>query len=152
MSFEPVLNKNTGLIKYLARPSSNLLYHSTEMKCLCLMKCSSNMLQNLPYSQNKKNPFVFFCFSFHFMLYFIFPYLMPYVEIFRIPKNRCISLEHFMTHKYLIYIVSYEWIILIAAFMSSYGHWTNLKKRWKKGCVIISILIIPFSSKKLINI
>ena len=52
--------------------------HSSEMRGLCLMKCSSEMLQNLPYFWNMKTHILFFCFSFPpvlsapFFIYVIF--------------------------------------------------------------------------------
>ena len=42
-----------------------IVQHSSEIKGLCLMKCSSETFQNLPYFWNKKTQTVFF-FIFHF--------------------------------------------------------------------------------------
>ena len=42
--------------------------HSSELRGLCLMKCSSKTLQNLPYFWNMKTHLVFF--SFHVTLFF----------------------------------------------------------------------------------
>ena len=39
------------------------IYHSSEKRCLCLMKCPSEMLHNLPYFWNRKRKPIFFIFS-----------------------------------------------------------------------------------------
>ena len=39
-----------------------IVQHSSEIKGLCLMKCSSETFQNLPYFWNKKTQTVFFSF------------------------------------------------------------------------------------------
>ena len=45
--------------------------HSSEIRGLCLMKCSSEMLQNLPYFWHTKSHIFFLvCFSFHATLFF----------------------------------------------------------------------------------
>ena len=56
-------------------PSTYIGTHSSEIRGLCLMKCSSEMLQNLPYLWNTKTHVDFF-FVFHFVLLF-FPNECP---------------------------------------------------------------------------
>ena len=51
---------------------NQLSTHSSEIRCLYLMKCSSEMLQNLPYFWNTKTHIQFF-FIFHFVLLYFFP-------------------------------------------------------------------------------
>ena len=50
--------------------SSRIASHSSEIGGLCLMKGQSKMLQNLPYSWNKKPTYSFVCFSFRAALIF----------------------------------------------------------------------------------
>ena len=56
-------------------------YHSSEIRGLCFMKCSSQMLQNLPYFWSMKTHIVFFVF--HFMLLYFFPLMnaLVYVDL-----------------------------------------------------------------------
>ena len=55
--------------------------HSSEIRGLFLMKCPSEMLQNLSYFWNMKTQIIFFIF--HFILYFIFSLMnaLVYVDI-----------------------------------------------------------------------
>ena len=46
--------------------------HSSEIRGLCLMKCSSKMLQNLPYFWNTKTHVVFLFFISCYVLYFFY--------------------------------------------------------------------------------
>ena len=56
------------LSEHNIQPRVSLLYHSSEIRGLCLMKCSNKMLQNLPNFWNKKIQEVFFI-SYYFILF-----------------------------------------------------------------------------------
>ena len=55
---------------YLLGIFGDVSVHSSKIRGLCLMKCSSEMLQNLPYFWNTKTHVVFFIF--HFVLLYFF--------------------------------------------------------------------------------
>ena len=62
--------------------------HSSEIRVFCLMKCSSKMLQNLPYFWNTKT---------HMVFYFIFFFILCYFTFF--PPNECPGLsQHRLGH------------------------------------------------------
>ena len=63
---------NRGIDSY---PSHVKPMHSSEIRVLCLMKCSSETIQNLPYFWNMKNHVDFFIF--HFILLYFFPNECP---------------------------------------------------------------------------
>ena len=56
---------------------------SSEIRGLCLMKCSCEMLQNLPYFWNMKIYVVFFRFSLCAILFFSLINALVYVDIFQ---------------------------------------------------------------------
>ena len=56
-------------------------YRSLEIGGLCLMKCPSEILQNLPYFYHMKTHIVFFCFSFRATLFFPLMNALVYVDI-----------------------------------------------------------------------
>ena len=66
------------------------LVHSSEIRGLCLMKLSSEILQNLPYFWNKKTQIP--CF---YVLFFIFEQLC----ICRCPAGQCRHIDHIATVK-----------------------------------------------------
>ena len=61
--------------KSVFQNQTDLPFHSSEIRGLCLMKCSSETLQNLPYFWNTKTHVVFFLF--HFVLLYFFPNECP---------------------------------------------------------------------------
>ena len=58
-----------------------IYYHSSEIRGLCLMKCPSKMLQNLPYFIYTKIQSCFSHFSFHVTLFFSLMNALVYVNI-----------------------------------------------------------------------
>ena len=60
---------------------NEFLNHSSEIRCLCLMKLPTEIIQNLPYFMSKKTYVVFFLFSFRATLYFYLMNALVYVDI-----------------------------------------------------------------------
>ena len=116
--------------KILLSSAYYTLYHSSEIRGLCLMKCSSQMLPNLPYFWNTKTHVVFFVF--HFVLCTLFSLMNALVYVYLYSK----SMENFEAFHWnfsssinLLFLKSGT----LVPFFKALGHIMNIQREGRRN-------------------